>query len=132
MGHGNKIQDVRASEKIVDTVEQALLQRDVAKAFITPGEGGNNRNPEVRLSQLTVKSDTSMDKDGHIVTTETRGDGSTHTSTQEIGKDNKLHLLSIEVRDVHGVSIEKFDPLTSSLSSPALHEQTGLTAQSMR
>jgi hypothetical protein len=67
----------------------------------------------VEASKLTLKAETSIDKNGHIVTTETRADGSTFATAQAIGADNKLHVVSTELKDSKGNStIEKFDPLT--------------------
>jgi hypothetical protein len=69
--------------------------------------------PPGDLSKFTVKTDTSIDKNGHIVTTETRADGSTFATAQAIGADNKLHVVSTELKDVKGNTIvEKFDPTT--------------------
>jgi hypothetical protein len=64
-------------------------------------------------SKLTVKTDTTIDKQGHFVTTETRADGSTLATTQEIGSDSKLHAVSTVLKEANGdTTTEKFDPAT--------------------
>jgi hypothetical protein len=65
------------------------------------------------LSKLTLKTDTTIDKQGHIVTTETHADGSTLATTQEIGSDSKLHVVSTQEKDVNGdTTVSKFDSVT--------------------
>ncbi len=69
--------------------------------------------PPGDLSKFTVKTDTTIDKSGHIVTTETRADGSTLATAQAIGADSKLHVVSTELNDGKGnTTTEKFDPAT--------------------
>ena len=65
------------------------------------------------LSKLTVKTDTTIDKQGHIVTTETRADGSSLATTQEIGGDGKLHPVETTLKERNGdTTTDKLDPVT--------------------
>jgi hypothetical protein len=79
-----------------------------------PPQGGDWQPiPPGDLSKFTIKTDTTIDKNGHIVTTETRADGSTLATAQSIGADSKLHVVSTELNDGKGnTTTEKFDPAT--------------------
>lgn len=81
--------------------------------FPPPQSGDWQPIPPGDLSKFTIKTDTTIDKNGHIVTTETRADGSTLATAQAIGADSKLHVVSTELNDGKGnTTTEKFDPAT--------------------
>ena len=81
--------------------------------FPPPHGGDWQPIPPGDLSKFTIKTDTTIDKNGHIVTTETRADGSTLATAQAIGADSKLHVVSTELNDGKGnTTTEKFDPAT--------------------